>query len=348
MNEISQVARYLNDLVETAHGVMGVVLNVFGHYAAAIGIVSDDGVDLVIRSDHRLARRYVQEIRQRVQESLSSLAGLTVSGPLRLVVRDCAKGATQSAELSSLTTPLVSIPLKQRDIPLGFFFLNPRSPTGLKQVELRVLRSLVDQIAVIVENARLHQKVRRMSITDPLTGLANRQHFHDELEREFARARRYSIPFSLLMIDIDHFKVLNDSYGHQQGDLVLRELAAMLERQVRGGDLVARYGGEEFAVVLPQARPPEARAIAERVRQELEGFSFPGLPHPISVTVSIGVASFPSPLVAAPDDLVRRADVFLYQAKRGGRNQVQVEAGEISTDAPGGENTPPSAAGSRA
>jgi len=139
------------------------------------------------------------------------------------------------------------------------------------------------------------------------------------------RVRRYSTTVSLLLIDIDHFKQVNDTYGHLAGDDVLVEVSAMLQRVVRAVDMVSRYGGEEFVIVLPETAAPGAEAFAERLRELIEGHAFVQMRGaPIRVTTSIGVSSFPGFGVEAVEDLLANADQALYRAKAEGRNRVRV------------------------
>jgi diguanylate cyclase (GGDEF)-like protein len=172
-------------------------------------------------------------------------------------------------------------------------------------------------------------KLEEQSVTDGLTGLKNRRFFDDRLGEEFRRAQRYADPVSLIMIDLDHFKQVNDRYGHQTGDTVLREAAALVRQSIRDTDIGARYGGEEFAVILPKTHLSGALAVAERIWRELgkkvyrtEATSAPGRPPELRVTASIGLAFYPSKDIATSEALVRYADEALYQAKRSGRNTI--------------------------
>jgi diguanylate cyclase (GGDEF)-like protein len=175
--------------------------------------------------------------------------------------------------------------------------------------------------ALALRNAFLMESVQRLAATDGLTRIANRRAFEATLERELARATRTAEHVSLVMVDIDHFKDLNDSLGHQAGDEVLRNAAAALACACREFDTAARYGGEEFAVILPGCHPEEALEAAERLRQAVGG-----APMPVRLTASAGVATFPSHAGDA-ESLVRAADEALYAAKRGGRNQTKVSTG---------------------
>ncbi len=174
---------------------------------------------------------------------------------------------------------------------------------------------------VIRTNFEQRQELRRLSLTDPLTDVANHGHLRDRATHEVARARRSSEPLSLLMIDVDHFKAVNDSFGHATGDAVLRSLAALFRRVVREIDVVGRMGGEEFAIVLPSTSLPAAVEVAERVRGAVEATRSFDEHGPVICTVSIGCAE----LTSSDDDveaLLRRADQALYDAKAAGRNRV--------------------------
>ncbi len=179
------------------------------------------------------------------------------------------------------------------------------------------------------------QELEQLARIDGLTGLANRRHFDDTLATEVARSRRYGRPLSLAMIDLDHFKPINDAYGHLLGDDVLRAVAAAIRSEARDADTTARFGGEELAVLLPECGPAAAREVAERIRRRIAELSVPGPDGPVRVTVSAGVAT------SRPDDdpatLAARADAALYAAKRAGRDRVvsaEEQAPQATTDPP--------------
>lgn len=169
----------------------------------------------------------------------------------------------------------------------------------------------------------LDQQLLVMATTDALTGLANRHYFQNESRREIDRARRYSRPLSLILLDLDHFKKVNDTYGHPAGDAVLRQVARILITAMREGDLVGRLGGEEFAVLLPETPLEGAVASAERLRDRIEHHVFTHKDMQIHATVSLGVAEF-SPTYAGRESLFEAADRSLYDAKASGRNRVRV------------------------
>jgi len=213
---------------------------------------------------------------------------------------------------------VIVVPLTAEGRATGSLVLEHALRTG-SRVERRVV-SAVERFAayaaLALRNAVLLEQVQRMAATDGLTAIANRRTFEATLEREIARAGRHNEPVSLVMVDLDNFKVLNDTHGHQVGDEVLRNVAAALACECREFDLAARYGGEEFALVLPGCTSEESTVIAERFRRVVSA-----APSVVPVTASAGVATYPEHARNA-DELVRVADRALYESKRAGRDRV--------------------------
>jgi diguanylate cyclase (GGDEF)-like protein len=191
-----------------------------------------------------------------------------------------------------------------------------RSGSRIERRVVTALERFASHAALSLRNAALLEEMERMALTDALTGVANRGSFESAAEAEVARAGRTDDIFSVVLLDIDNFKRLNDTFGHREGDGVLRLVASVLKDSSRPFDTVARYGGEEFALVLPGCRLADAERAAERVRSAVAS-----LPHAARVTVSAGVASYPQHGDTV-DALVRAADFALYAAKRSGRNRV--------------------------
>ncbi len=207
----------------------------------------------------------------------------------------------------------------------------------IKGVRTDFFEHLGGVVAICLENAVNHERLKRQGLTDTLTAVNNRRFFDQRLGEEVAHATREQHPLSCLLLDIDHFKEVNDRHGHQMGDRVLMEVAALIRAQMRGNDVLARYGGEEFAALLAQTPNAAAIEVAERIRGSIaeRSFSMKGEPD-FSVTISIGIATLdPTSLdQARPVDgeyLVGQADKSLYDAKASGRNRV-VSSGNIRLD----------------
>ncbi|MBI3890532.1 MAG: diguanylate cyclase [Candidatus Wallbacteria bacterium] len=229
---------------------------------------------------------------------------------------------------------ILCVPLRIQENVIGVInLINKKSNEDFESDDLRLLQSLASQAAVTIDNNRLYN----LSIYDGLTGVFVHRHFQRELLKSFDTARRYGRDFSLLLIDIDHFKRFNDTYGHQVGDLVLAEVAALFKRTARTSDIVARYGGEEFAMILPETSIQGARAFAERLRALVEANIIQSRGGPLHVTISLGVSSLAQGQPSNKDDLIKQADAALYDAKRSGRNRVAcavTEDNEVATRSP--------------
>jgi len=215
--------------------------------------------------------------------------------------------------------PLVVMPLIFHERFMGALLVaSGDAVRSWHEHELLLLHTVADQVAVAINHADLFAQLQQQALTDVLTGCFNRRSFEMQLDRELQMANRLSQPLSLVMLDLDRFKELNDSSGHDVGDTALRLLAECFRRELRGIDSAARFGGDEFALILPQADSEGAMLVAERLRKGIEQIAFPGCP---SLTASIGIATFPEH-GSCRGDLVIAADRALYIAKRAGRNRV--------------------------
>jgi len=227
------------------------------------------------------------------------------------------------------TNSFAAVPITTANEVLGVLCVTDRADgRPFTQRDLSTLRTLAAPLALALARERALAQAgsyAEAAAIDPVSGLFNRRYFHTRMEEELQRAQRHSLSVGLLMIDVDDFKGVNDTYGHLVGDTVIRTIADILRRSVRVFDVCTRYGGEEFAVVMPGSAADDAARIAERIRQRVESCSStePDLAS-LKVTVSIGLAvSRPE---MSPRDLIAGADLALYQAKRSGKNQVRTAA----------------------
>jgi diguanylate cyclase (GGDEF)-like protein len=210
-----------------------------------------------------------------------------------------------------------------------------RNGAPLTDDDREVLRSLASEATLALENVELHFQVQRQAVTDELTRLANHRRFQELLDREMEEVRRYRYPVGLIMLDIDDFKSVNDSYGHPQGDVVLKQVARVLSESSREVDVAARYGGEELALILPHTDLDGAHAIAERVRDSIEALRIPRLDGQgdLHITASVGVSATSG---GNKDALIAEADAALYTAKRRGKNRA-VKAQPLAAEVLGAE-----------
>jgi len=214
---------------------------------------------------------------------------------------------------------VILLPLVAKEKILGMIILaDHRDGSEFDNYDVSLLRSLSVQIAISLYNAILYE----LAVTDGLTKLFIHRFFHHRLEQELSRSKRYRSSLSLLMIDIDHFKKLNDTYGHPEGDNVLRIFAKILKEKLRDTDIIARYGGEEFACILTETNSSGARETAERLRSAVENYNFDIKGNPVKLTISIGVDTWD--FVISKEEFIEHADRALYKAKSLGRNRVVV------------------------
>ena len=215
----------------------------------------------------------------------------------------------------------VSIPLMIEKEIVGLLNINDVGQDSFDVGDLDFILNLSEFIAMSISNAVLYEQANKLAVTDGLTGISNRQSVEKSLQIEFERSKRYNSPLSLILLDVDHFKDVNDTYGHQKGDEILIAFASLLKKACRANDIAARYGGEEFVMVLPQSNAQGAFKIAERVREEMMKISFTGNESNFAVTVSCGVAEFNKDYESI-NKLIAAADQALYKAKNGGRNKT--------------------------
>lgn len=225
---------------------------------------------------------------------------------------------------------LLVLPLAVQGEVLGVVSLHRREPGAFHTGQFRVLSILTRLAALAVKTARLYEQTARLAVTDGLTDLYNYRHFHQCLSNAVGEARAQGSTLSMLMVDADAFKMINDRFGHPLGDQVLRELGDVLRRSVRPRDMVFRYGGEEFAIMLPHTGVQEAAQVAERICQKVRSTPFS---HGVRLTVSIGVASYPDQ-AASKEQLIRLADAMAYAAKRSGKDRVMVASARRAAGSP--------------
>lgn len=268
------------------------------------------------------------EIQRALEVGRPVLVADVASDPLYARVR----GQWELGGVEITTRSVIAVPFGMSGDRTGVFFLRTvGNQPPLSTADCALAEKVVRTAVTVIEKAYALQSVQSdkeryelLAQVDPLTGCLNRRALVQELHAEVTRARRYGLALSVLMIDLDHFKRVNDTRGHLTGDHVLRQVAQLLQAEMRSVDLIARYGGEEFVILLPETALPGAASFAERVRESIAGHDFaePGV-EPLSLTVSVGVATMTGGNEEHSDDVLARADAALYRAKRDGRNLVR-------------------------
>jgi diguanylate cyclase (GGDEF)-like protein len=294
---------------------------------ALVGAVLDTAVQATRARGGRLLLYDAERGEAIEQARIGTARGLRSDLPVVVAAGDGLEGdalATHEPRVSQVPRAVLAVPILREHHLLGLVTAVDPEEGAFSDEDVEALSALAVQAGVAIENARLHRVVERQAVTDSLTGLANRRQFYEVLGREYERAQRFGQPVSLILLDIDDFKLINDSRGHLAGDAVLHSVAATLAEVIREIDLAARYGGEEFAVLLPQTGPEGAANLAERLRSEIAARSIRfGTEEITGVTASFGVAAGPVN-DQTQIDLIASADAALYQAKREGKNHVTV------------------------
>jgi len=321
INEISKLNTLSENCTVTVTSVLSVISRVSECYIASVLLVDEH--ELIMHIQNPVGKDYFELSRAYAFEAAVDYLqpGTTLSQVKVLTEADPALLEGDHPECDALRSTL-SIPLKARGETVAVLTLDSPRPDAFSD-NIRQLLDIVENPAgVVVDNARLHEGTKRLAITDGLTRLYNHRHFYELLEHEFNRAKRYETQLSMIMIDIDFFKKINDTYGHQAGDDILMEMAALAQRQVRDADMLARYGGEEFAVLMPQTGLEQAAIVAERIRESVENNEFLTSGEVIRMTISLGVSSYPECSVENQTELVQVADAAMYEAKKTGKNRV--------------------------
>jgi diguanylate cyclase (GGDEF)-like protein len=289
----------------------------------------DDLINVYKISDSALESGFNRQIRHlkiSLKENNGSLLALGIleGMPLHLT-KETIENYKNDPLIQTLNAEeLVVVPLKAKDKINGIILAdNFITKKPITKEDIRMLIMLSNQAGLAIENAQLYEKTVIRAHSDSLTDLFNHGHFQYLLQTELEKAKATHKPLSLVMLDIDDFKIYNDKLGHQAGDDILKNLAGLLKNQSRKMDFVCRYGGEEFTIILPQTNKKEAFLIAERLRQDIQNYSFVHeeiLPNK-RLTASLGLASFPED-GALPSELIASSDKALYQAKQKGKNNT--------------------------
>lgn len=322
--EVSRVLTSSMELSAVVAKIMYKVKTMTKAEAWSVFLVDREAGELVLENTSAKRKKDIQKIRLKLDEGIAgwvALEGIPVVVPD--VSRDERFMGKRDKTIHIKTKSLMCVPVKVNEEVLGVLELvNKSTGEPFKKEDLDLLMKLVDLAAIAVEKTFIYQRMAELAITDDLTKLFNTRYLNRTIEIEIQRSSRYSSSVSLIFMDIDYFKHVNDHYGHIIGSKVLVEMGQLLLKSLRSVDIVARYGGDEFVIVLPQTPPAAAAQIAERMRKAIEQNSFLKKEgYSLKLTASFGVASYPES-AKSKEDLVRLADDAMYRVKHETRNAV--------------------------
>lgn len=298
--------------------VLNVALTHAGRIMGAVGgamyLVRTGKPELYREASYNLTNRARGGVRKPEEEPLQSALAA-----MRPIVVKLDERTAPGLDVGGHPEDALVVPIQRAGQLMGAMELYLNAWRELSDDQADLLNGVASQAAIAISHAQLFQAQEETALTDELTKLPNRRALAQRFLQETQRARRHHAGIAFLMVDLDHFKNVNDTYGHLNGDAVLAELAAILSTGLRESDVCARYGGEEFALILPETTETGARVLAERLRAKVASATFPG---GLKLTISIGAAATEEPSLFT--QLIDRADQALYAAKLGGRNQVRL------------------------
>ncbi len=326
LSEIGRVARKMVRFDESVASVMALVAQVVDFTIGGMVFIEGGELEMVLTLNRAATPPVLDEAKERVLRAVAAMPSAPSFS--RVQVRLLPREGGASGPIDTLLMAFAAFPIETSGRLSGLLVLGGRQVEKLDGEARAFLMQVANHAYIVMENSRLFERVQNLAIRDSVTGLFNHRHIVELLANEVERAGRYPGGVSALMLDIDHFKKVNDDHGHLAGDAVLRDVARLLKDALRTVDSVGRYGGEEFLVILPHTPPEEARRTAERIRQQIGQHVFRAGTKELRITVSVGVATWGPGDLRSPEGLIREADQALYRAKQEGRNRVAgAEAG---------------------
>jgi diguanylate cyclase (GGDEF)-like protein len=261
----------------------------------------------------------IRDLRIKIGEGVLGWTALTGEAKMISKVKDKGLHFIDEIIFEDVSSAII-VPFITREKVVGLLAAFKREPETFQEDDFELLRTVANHVAIALDNAKLYEETKKLSLTDGLTGLYNYRFFNQRLKEEFKRALRYSHPLSLIILDVDNFKKINDTHGHLFGDEVLKKIAQMLRENARETDFIARYGGDEFVIILPETNKESAFKLAERILERLNKSTIIK-DTSLELSVSIGVASYPEDAIT-PEELIKSADKALYNAKQRGGSKV--------------------------
>ena len=303
------------------------------HLCGLLFVDEEKKTGIIVEVKYPATQQEIDSFKLKIIETFNRLTGGRLL-PEQVSVdqaRDSGNLIDSSVEDRNILSSFQAQLLLAGEKPIGMLAVTNSFPGAFSGEDLRVFSIISRHSSIAINNTLLHKKITELSITDGLTGLYVYRYFNDALEKEILRSARYRQPFGLIMIDLDSFKKINDSYGHPQGDEVLKEVSQIFRKICREVDIVARYGGEEFAIILPETDMEGAFVLADRIRMVIKNYAFGAKENVINLTASIGVASYPD-IAISKTDIIKHVDRALYKAKAEGRNKTCRAIKEITNE----------------
>ncbi|MFC1545736.1 diguanylate cyclase [Gemmatimonadota bacterium] len=327
LNRVMQVIERIDDFSELLQEITVEIQTFLQVAVAGIILLEENRVDMRIHATAGGDEKVLADLKLQVGKGVT---GAAVSSGTVQYVPDVTRDDRYIPVDPRIRCEL-AVPLTEKGSVIGLLNLESEVEDAFTEEDRRVVEIVAAQISQLLSKALLYDKLATMAVTDGLTGLFNHRHCFVRLEAEFKRALRYSYPLSLIMMDIDHFKNFNDTYGHLQGDDVLRKIADIITLTMRETDVVARYGGEEFVAILPLCHESTAMEVADRLRQRVESANLTGGGDTAPITISLGICTAPQH-ASTYEELVRRADDALYISKNTGRNRCTLWREDINKE----------------
>ena len=311
------------DIGELLDSVLDKVLNVMEFKAGGIFLFDPKTNELALRAYRGVSKRFVKKVEQMVLNEGFS-ARVAISGKPLLIPDVESDSRLRRMEIKSEGIhSFAAVPIMAKEQILGIMAVGGHSARQFPPSDTYLLSTIASQIGMAIDNARLYERALQLAFTDSLTGLYNRRYLLDQLDREFARANRNQSSLSLVMMDVDGLKAINDTFGHNEGDAVLKELGSILKINTRASDIAARWGGDEFVLLTSDTDSKGARRIGERIRSQVERRRPMISGKETSISISVGIASYPEN-ASGVTELLKRSDEAMYNAKGLGKNQVCV------------------------
>lgn len=331
--EVSSIIYSRLDYKEIIDAILEIIeRSVDCHLGGLLFVDEEKKAGIIVEVKYPATQKEIDSFKLKIIETFNRLTGGRLL-PEQVSV-DQANGGNlldSSAENRNILSSFQAQMLLVGDKPIGMLAVTNSFPDAFSSEDLRIFSIISRHSSIAINNTLLHKKITELSITDGLTGLYVYRYFNDALDKEIVRSTRYKQPFGLIMIDLDGFKNINDSYGHPQGDEVLREVARIFKKICREVDIVARYGGEEFTIILPETDLEGAFILADRIRMVIKNYAFGTKENVINLTASMGVVSYPD-IAISKIDLIKHVDRALYRAKAEGRNKTCRAVKEIANE----------------